>query len=147
MRIAKKVVDTEGPRRADLAKIHMAKKALGLSEEEYRDLMFTVCTVRSSSELDFAGRKRFLDHLQRCGWKAKASTTTRRPKRPTPAPESFKLVRRIRAQLISLGNLPDTYADGIAKQAYGVDFFEWCNCSQLWELTNMLNAEQKRKGV
>lgn len=54
-------------RNGDLAAIHMAKAKLRLTDDEYRDLMATVCHgVRSAAELDFTGRRRFLAHLQRC---------------------------------------------------------------------------------
>lgn len=54
-------------RNNDLAAIHVAKAKLGLTEDEYRDIMSTVCAgVRSAAELDFTGRKRFLAHLHAC---------------------------------------------------------------------------------
>lgn len=65
---ARSVVDRDGGRKADLAAIHMAKASLGWSDEEYRDILQTVCSVRSSALLDFAGRKRFLAHLRACGY-------------------------------------------------------------------------------
>lgn len=55
-------------RQRDLAQIHIAKKALGWSDDEYRDLLWTVCSVRSSSQLDSTGRARFLAHQRSCGW-------------------------------------------------------------------------------
>ena len=127
------VVDTEGARRADLARIHIAKKALNLSDDEYRDVMFAVARVRSSADLDFTGRKR--------------PAAARRPKRPTPSLAAAPMCRKVRAQLISLGRLPDTYADGIASQMFGVQFFEWCQPDQLHAIVAALAAEQARKGV
>jgi hypothetical protein len=54
-------------RSGDLAAIHIAKAKLGLGDDEYRDLMATVCSgVRSAAELDWTGRRRFLAHLQAC---------------------------------------------------------------------------------
>lgn len=54
-------------RQADLAAIHIAKKTLRWSEDEYRDVMATVCAgIRSSALLDVTGRKRLLAHLQAC---------------------------------------------------------------------------------
>lgn len=54
-------------RTGDLAAIHIAKGKLGLSDDEYRDLMATVCGgVRSAAELDWTGRRRFLAHLNAC---------------------------------------------------------------------------------
>ena len=70
-----------------------------------------------------------------------------RPARPTVPHDKRPLVRRIRAQLISLGNLQDAYADGIAKQMFGVDLFEWCNHEQLHKITAALGYEQQRRGA
>lgn len=59
------VVDRPAARNNDLAAIHIAKAALGLSEDEYRDIIATVCQgVRSAAALDHANRKRLRDHLQ-----------------------------------------------------------------------------------
>lgn len=66
---AKPAAPAEGSRRADLAKIHLAVKELQWDESTYRDILQTVCQVRSSGDLDAAGRQRFLAHLQQCGWK------------------------------------------------------------------------------
>lgn len=55
-------------RKADLAQIHIAKKALGLDDDTYRDMLWTVARVRSSKELDATGRAQVLAHLRACGW-------------------------------------------------------------------------------
>ena len=57
------------------------------------------------------------------------------------------MCRKVRAQLISLGRLPDTYADGIAMQMFGVQFYEWCQPDQLRAIVSALGVEQARKGV
>jgi len=59
-------VDAVGARKADLAAIHIAAAQLGMDDDEYRDLLSTLCQVRSSGQLDRAGRKRFIDHLAKC---------------------------------------------------------------------------------
>lgn len=134
-------------RNTDLAKIHVAKKQLGMTEDDYRAMLWTQGRVKTSSDLDHAGRQRVLDHLKACGFKPVASAQTKRPARPTPAPDKLKLIRRIRAQLISLGNLPDTYGDGIAKQMFGLQFYEWATHDQLHSITAALAAEQRKKGA
>lgn len=134
-------------RNGDLAKIHVAKKALNMSDEDYRAMLWTQGRVHSSADLDHAGRQRVLDHLKACGFKPSASTKTKRPARPTPAPDKLKLVRRIRAQLISLDHLPDTYADGIAHQMFGLQFYEWATHDQLHSITAALGVEQRKKGA
>lgn len=63
-----RVVERDGARKADLAAIHVGKKALDWDDGFYRDLLHTLCRVRSAADLDFAGRKRVLAHMQACGW-------------------------------------------------------------------------------
>lgn len=71
-------------RRLDLARIHMLKADLGWDEDLYRDVMATVCGgVRSSAQLDTAGRQRLLAHMQACkdraAGKAPAQKAARKP--------------------------------------------------------------------
>lgn len=137
-------------RNSDLAKIHIAKKQLGLTDEDYRALLQGYGGASSSSELDHAGRQRVLAYLQGIGFKPKASLIAKRPARPTPSADVLPLVRRIRAQLISLGRRPDSYADGIAKQMFGADapeFFEWCHPRDLEKISQALTYQQNRVGA
>jgi phage gp16-like protein len=137
-------------RNADLAKIHVAKKQLGMSEDDYRAMLWTQGRVTSSKDLDHAGRAKVLDYLKQVGFKAAAAKSIKRPSRPTPSADALPLVRRIRAQLISLGRLPDTYADGVAKQMLGDDapqFFEWCTPSVLTRISQALTYQQNRTGA
>jgi phage gp16-like protein len=134
-------------RNSDLAKIHIAKKQLGLTDEDYRALLQGHGRASSSSDLDHAGRQRVLIYLQSIGFKPKAIPTT---KRPTPSADVLPLVRRIRAQLISLERKPDSYADGIAKQMFGPDapeFFEWCHPRDLERISQALTYQQNRVGA
>jgi phage gp16-like protein len=133
-------------RNSDLAKIHIAKKQLGLTDEDYRSMLQGYGGASSSSALDHAGRQRVLAYLQGIGFKAKSSPTSR----PTPSVDALPLVRRIRAQLISLDRKPDSYADGIAKQMFGVEapkFFEWCHPRDLERISQALTYQQNRMGA
>jgi phage gp16-like protein len=137
-------------RNSDLSRIHIAKKQLGLSEEEYRAILLGHGGASSSKDLDHAGRQRVLDYLKFRGFKPLASAKPKRPSRPTPKADALPMVRRIRAQLISLGRLPDEYADGIAKQMFGDDapqFFEWCPIRDLVLVSQALAIQQNRKGA
>lgn len=81
-------------RQADLAAIHIAKKTLRWSEDEYRDVMATVCSgIRSSALLDVTGRKRFLAHLQACV-RANQGGRATQGARPAPAGRKATLVGR-----------------------------------------------------
>lgn len=64
--------NAEQARRADLAKIHIAKKDLSWDDDTYRDILWTVCQVRSAGELTAAGRARFLAHIAKCRGQSQA---------------------------------------------------------------------------
>ena len=51
-----------------LAKIHIAAKALGLAEEDYRDLLGRVTGKRSASDLALSDLPALQQELRRCGW-------------------------------------------------------------------------------
>jgi len=54
-------------RQKELGAIHIAAKQLGLDRDAYEAMLWTVARVRSAADLDWAGRKRVLDHLAACG--------------------------------------------------------------------------------
>ncbi|APW38597.1 hypothetical protein RD110_16485 [Rhodoferax koreense] len=56
-------------RNADLARIHIGVAALGWSDDDYRVILQARTGVTSASQLDAAGRKAFLAHLETSGWK------------------------------------------------------------------------------
>lgn len=137
-------------RNSDLAKIHLAKKQLNMADADYREMLWTQARVRSSKELDHVARQAVLDYLQRIGFKAQAPAGGKRRRRPAPSEDKLRLVRRIRAQLISLGRKADSYADGIAHQMFGdeaPEFYEWCNHDQLHKISAALGVQQRRAGA
>lgn len=137
-------------RNSDLVKIQIARKQLGLSEEEYRAILQGRGGAESSKDLDYDGRQRVLKYFESRGFKPKASAVTKRPARPTPSADALPLVRRIRAQLISLDRKPDDYADGIAKQMFGDQapkYFEWCHVRDLERISQALTYQQNRVGA
>ena len=75
-------------RKADLAKIHIAKKDLHLDDDTYRYIIRTVGKAESgsSADLDVAGRARVLRHFKEKGWKPRSKKNgTNRPHRPRVA--------------------------------------------------------------
>ncbi len=139
----------------DIKAIHAMQRQLGLRDDDAIALKLAVTEVASSADMNDAQRAAYIGRLRvmvadQAAKKGAAPITKRRPKRPTPSADAAHLVRRIRAQLISLGRLPDTYADGIAKQMLGTDapeFFEWCTPRDLYKISQALGVEQNRKGV
>lgn len=66
--------------RASLAKIHIAKKELRLSEEDYRAILVRVTTCASAANLTDVQAGRLLDEFRRLGWKPSAAGAHHRPR-------------------------------------------------------------------
>ena len=93
----------------DLAKIHIAAKDLGMDRETYEAMLWTVARVRSSRDLDVAGRAKVLTHLKALGWKPsrrKVSPKSRH-KRPHEKTQADK-IRALWIELKTLGALRDS---------------------------------------
>jgi hypothetical protein len=131
-------VDREGARKADLAAIHVAKARLCWDDGTYRDAMFAVCRVRSAAELDFTGRKRFLEHLR-----AQQAAIGLEPQRLVRS-AGMKAVRApltpvqrklwsLWQQLADAGLVHERTMAGLrawVKRQTGVDRLEWLNARQ-----------------
>lgn len=125
------VIDQAGARRADLAAIHVAKKALHWDDDTYRDIMFSVCCVRSSAELDFTSRKRFLAHLRSCLDKQgpAAAPVREKPQWGTSERRLWSLWQ----QLADAGLVKDRTRPALdtwVKRQTGVDRLEWLTAAQ-----------------
>lgn len=55
-------------RKTELAKIHIAKKDLGLEDDDYRAILKRVTGKASSGKMTTGERQRVLDELQKLGW-------------------------------------------------------------------------------
>lgn len=124
-------------RRAELAKIHILKKQLGLDDDTYRAVLWGVARVDSARDLDAHGRGAVIDQLQ-----------SRVPGAPPPrvrAPiDRTPIVRKVYALL---GKRPVGYAMGILGQMYGrgaPERLEWASVPQLRKLVAALEYDRRR---
>jgi len=124
-------------RNSELAMIHIAKKALGMDDETYRSMLFTVARVTSSRELDYAGRVAVLNHMKARGWK---NTQTA----PDVAKAKQALISKIGALLADM-QLSWPYADGIAKQMYKREKLQWCKPAEMRGIIAALVKKQQAK--
>ena len=76
-------------RRKDLAIIHIAKKSLGMDDDTYRQMLFTIARVRSAADLNHTGRIAVIEHLHALGFKSPRPITNSRRhyKRGTTKPQ------------------------------------------------------------
>ena len=141
----------EARRKAELAKIHLAKKELGLDEEAYRQMLWNCAKVHSAGDLDAAGRQAVLDHLQQCGFVGKDGKRRRPaqyPGRPRnmAVPSRKELLEKIEACLTER-KLPWSYAETMANRICKKDAIEFCGSDDLWKIVAAFGYDAKRKGL
>lgn len=124
-----------------IAKIHIGKNELKLDEETYRQLLQGLTGKASCSLMTASELVGVLKALQRRGFQVRSKF---KEKRPAPRADRAKYLAKITA-LLAKHNLPTTYADKIAKQAFGIDFVHWLEVWQLRKVVQMLAVYDRRK--
>jgi phage gp16-like protein len=130
-------------RKAELAKIHIAKSQLGMDDDTYRQMLWTVARVNSSKDLDEGGRRRVLEHMRAIGFKGKQPGGNSYPGRPHNI-ETNPQLKKIEAVLAD-ARRPWSYADSLAKRMFHVDRIAFCNPDQLQRIIAALSYDQKRR--
>ena len=130
-------------RRRDLAKIHIAKKQLGMDDITYREMLFDITGFHSSADLDDKQRWAVIKHLKTKGFYSKHKTSKASGMHRTTAPDRSPLLSKIGAILADL-KLPWAYADGMAKRMFKVDKVRWLKPDQLHKVAAALIYYQKR---
>jgi phage gp16-like protein len=129
-------------RNADLAKIHIAKKQLGLDDETYRAMLRTHGGVSSSKDLSPMAAARVLAHLRSAGFKATAPAGKGRKPRTTA--NRAEQLAKIEAQLAD-AKRPWSYADSMARHMFKVDQVGWLNTQQMSAVIAALDYDAKRR--
>jgi phage gp16-like protein len=129
-------------RRRELGRIHQAKAALGLDDDDYRDMLERLCGVRSAADLDSTQRFKVIAELERLGYKPKARRNY--GCKPSVNGDKTALIGKIEAQLAD-AKLPWAYAEAIAKRVCKVDKLAWCNAAQLGKVIAALSYRAKRQ--
>jgi phage gp16-like protein len=139
-------------RNSELAQIHVAKKQLGLDDDTYRAMLWTVARVKSAGDLDFTGRKRVLDHMRARGFKPKRGTFHRKQRNPEwgwvdqAATDRQPMLRKVIAILRSAGR-PREYADAIVQRMFKIERLEFADPDHLHGLIGELMKDQARRGT
>lgn len=129
-------------RRRELAQIHVAKKALALDDDIYRAIISRLTQGRHDSAASLSGfqRRLLLTEFRRLGW-----DPAKYGRKPTVARRNQSVLAQIEA-LLAEANLPWSYADGIAKQMFGIQRLGLCADDQLRKVQQaLLVAQQRRK--
>ncbi len=105
--------------------IKIAQKQLGMDDHTYRSVLWSVARVKSSTELDFAGRKKVLEHMEACGFKR----TKPQPRKVADDPQSMKM-RALWLELHAAGKVRNPSESALAafvKRQTGRDALQWLN--------------------
>ena len=154
-------------RRAELAKIHVAKKQLAMDDETYRAMLMSQFGVESARDLSAHQRKSCILYMQRLGFEGKLGkaspqrTGERRKRRDVPLTLEKDdsglgrdvYMRKIEAQLAEKGRAEGTkvpwgYAVAILKRQSGgvTKCFEHATVEQLRGVIAALTYDAKKKG-
>jgi len=133
-------------RKGLLAQIHINKKQLNQSDDEYRDLLSTVCGVDSSANLDITGLMRFLDHQKACLRMVQGANTKPAQKKKL-SPKAGKIFS-LWQQLADDGRVQSRSFKSLEvwiKAQTGVDKLEWLNDAQAGQCIEQLKLWLARK--
>lgn len=135
-------------RRGLLAKVHLARKELGLIEDDYRQILLDETGKASAGDCSEAELIRVVERFKGRGWKGAAPAG--KPSRPRPA--DHPSAKKARALWISLhqlgvvGNPSETALEAFAKRQLRCDRLQWANQAQSYKLIEALKAMAERAG-
>lgn len=129
------------PARTDLKKreitlIQIARRQLGMEDDSYYAMLWSVARVHSSTELDFAGRKKVLEHLEACGFKR----TKPQARKLADDPQS-KMIRALWLRLHEVGkvrNPSETALAAFVKSQTKRDDLHWLSGKEASALIEQL---------
>ena len=130
-------------RKSLLAKIHIAKKDLGLDDASYRAVLERLTDRESAAALTVPQLVRVLAYLRTLGWQEPAKKPSRR--KPAARPDAAGYVDKIEA-LLAEAKRPWSYAASIAKRMYGAEKLEWLSAEQARGVLAALVRDAKRHG-
>ena len=130
-------------RQALLAKAHIAKKDLGLSDDVYRSVLGELFGVDSAGKLSIKQLEALIKHFEKLDWQQKPKA-----RKPSAGGGTRELLGKIEALLAELGNaegrfVPWTYPQAILKRQGGPERLEWATATQLRAVIAALHKRLK----
>lgn len=144
------------PSKADLAKIHIAKKELGLTDEVYRDILKARFGKSKDSAAKLTPGQAFslLNHFQKLGWKPKGAS--RLPGMEIPADGQSKKIQALWITLHQAGVVKDGSDKALlkfvkrmtsTKTFAGKDHLRFCDGQDKYKIIEALKDWAKREDV
>ncbi|MBI4804443.1 MAG: regulatory protein GemA [Desulfovibrio sp.] len=124
-------------RKSLLAKVHIAKKDLGLDNDTYRSVLERTTGQRSAGDCAYQELVRVVAEFRRLGWSP--------DKKPAPPKGKAALRGKITA-LLAEANRPDAYAEAMVLRMYKRDKLAFCTPKELQGIIAALSKDAKRHG-
>lgn len=145
----RKTASRQDNRRRQLAAIHVAKKALGLDDDVYRDLVARVSAghgpaVRSAGDCSPAQRSAILRELARLQGEPAERALQARTWAGKPKGNLSPQLAKVEALLADAGR-EWAYAHSLAHRMFDVERVEWCNPDQLRKVIAALVYDARRR--
>ena len=139
--------------RGMLAKLHIARKELGLADEDYRAVLARTTGKSSAAGMTIAEMETALAEFARLGWKAAPAARPADPARPrTTRAADHPSARKARALWISLWqlgvvrNASEAALEAFARRQLGVERMQWADQAKCYRLIEALKAMATRAG-
>jgi phage gp16-like protein len=143
-------------KRALVAKIHIAKKQLGLDDDVYRSVLSHVTNKTSCSSMTVPELEKVLTHFKNKGFKAKKTASNKKlsPQSGTAKHAEIDKIRAIWITMAQHGFIQDgsetalcTYAKRMtskSNQGAGVESVAWLNSTQAYVVLESLKKWHRR---
>lgn len=144
---AARAINADPRRKAQLAKIHMAKKELAIEDGAYRAMLTRLTGHESSAKASAAQLDAVIAELQVKGWKPKPGTAQRGVKRADHP--SAKKARALWISLHELGavrNGSEQALEAFAARQLGVTRLQWADQGLVYKLIEALKRMAERAG-
>lgn len=128
--------------RKQIAVVHVARRELGLGEDEYRDILRRLAGVDSAADLTEIGFLKVMHHMAKCGFR---STWTKRTfgARPGMAtPSQVDLIRRLWGEWSDAG---ETGLQAWLERFHGISALRFVDGDKAGAVITALKAMVKRK--
>ncbi|AFL76206.1 gp16 family protein [Thiocystis violascens] len=132
----------------DLAKIHIAKQALGLDDATYRAMLQRIGGVDSSAQLDPVGRRALLAEFRAAGWKPTPGKAANA--RALASDPQSRMIRALWLRLHQAGKVRDPSEKSLAqyvKRQTRIDRLDWLSAAQARRVIEALKGWAARVGV
>lgn len=122
---------SQDPRTRDLAAIHVAKKALGLDDVNYREVLLLLTGRASAAELNEEERRRVIEHFRGMGF---SRPDRKRNNSANPQHSKIRYLWRDLHRAGAIRDNSDAALDSYVRRMTGVDSLRFLTSGQSWRL-------------